>query len=910
MTEFVRFVVLGLGAGAIYAVLGQGVSLVFRGSGVLNFAQGAIAVLGAFIYWTLRFEHSWAFVPAVLVAALVGALIGVLVQLLVMRGLRNAAQLNKVIATLGVLVAIQGSAVLMWDVEPRMVTSALPRTAWEVGGILILADRLWLLVIAVLLTVALWLAYRYTSFGLATRASAENSSAAAALGWSPNLIAAANWALGGALAAVAGVLIAPIAGLSVLLMTTLTVAALAASLIGGFSSFPLTLAGGLFLGIAESLLGRYSSQPGVAETFPLVVIILLLVVRGRTLPLRSHIAERLPAVGGGGVHPLRTSVLFTISALLLGVWLPEELVIATTISIVFALFMLSVLVVTGYAGQLSLAQVMIGGVGAYIAARLVALAGWPFELAILAGILGAVLVGLLFGLPAIRARGAQLAVVTLGLAFGIQKMLFHNQEYTGGLAGTVIGSPKIFGIDLDAIVHPRRYAVATLIGFTLCAVAVATMRTSRVGRRLLAVRTNERAASALGISVVGAKLYAFALSSGIAAVAGVLLAFRTPTVDFATTFDPFQSILIVAFAVIGGIGFIAGVLLAGLFFVADGLVAVIFMHFIENLNQYLAPIAGVILLVNVVRTPNGLQEELSHQIAPLRRLGRRLVGRVRHPVEESEEQAPIEVSRVAPAALAIRDVTVRFGAVRAVDGATLEMCTGEVVGLIGPNGAGKTTVIDAITGYATALGDITLNGKSILSLAPHLRARSGISRSFQSLELFEDMTVRDNLRAASDSSDLAGYLSTLVRTGSREMAPFARAAISELGLESDLDRRPGELPYSRRRLVAIARAVASGPSILLLDEPAAGLGDVERDELCHLIRRLVDNWGMGVLLIEHDVDLVMRVCDRVVALEFGKVIASGSPEEIRKDPFVIESYLGVSSSEREPAEACEIGAER
>ena len=893
--------ILGLGAGAIYAVLGQGVTLVFRGSGVLNFAQGAIAVLGAFLYWSARVEHGWGFVPAILLAAGAGALIGVLVQILVMRALRNSAPLAKVIATLGLFIVIQGIAVLLWDIQSRIVLSSLPRDTWEVAGILVLADRLWLLAIACLLTLLLWVGFRYTSIGLATTATAENHLAAAALGWSPNLIAGSNWALGGALAATAGVLIAPIAGLNVSLMTTLTVAALAASLIGGFSSFPQTLAGGLFLGIAESLLGRYSQQPGVAATFPLVVIIVILVLRGRTLPLRSHLAERLPSVGSGGVNVVRSLVLIALTATLLLTVLSEEIVIASTVSLVFALFMLSVVVVTGYAGQLSLAQVMLGGVGAFVAARLVSSQGWPFELALVAGVIGAAFVGLLFGLPAIRARGAQLAVVTLGLAFGIQKILFQNQEYTGGLRGTVVGSPSIFGINIDAINHPRRYAIVTLIAFSLCAAAVATMRTSRVGRRLLAVRTNERAASALGVSVVGAKLYAFSLSAGIAAVAGTLLAFRTPTVDFANTFDAFQSILIVAFAVIGGLGYLAGPVIAGLFFIAGGTGATIVEHYFENLNHYLVPIGGAVLLLNVTREPDGIAPLLAHATAPVRRLFHR---RTRPTAEATPTAvAAAEIVRVDATSLEIRDVTVTFGAVRAVDEVSFTVGSGEVLGLIGPNGAGKTTIIDAITGYVRAEGDILLGGESITGLSPHRRARAGISRSFQSLELFEDMSVGDNIRAAADPSDIGGYVSTLLRGGDTALTPVALAAIQELGLESELDRRPGDLPYSRRRLVAIARAVASRPSILLLDEPAAGLGDDERDELCGLVRRLVDNWGIGIVLIEHDVDIVMQVCDRVVALEFGRVIAIGSPAEIRDDPLVISAYLGTAAGESADATA-------
>jgi sulfate-transporting ATPase len=236
---------------------------------------------------------------------------------------------------------------------------------------------------------------------------------------------------------------------------------------------------------------------------------------------------------------------------------------------------------------------------------------------------------------------------------------------------------------------------------------------------------------------------------------------------------------------------------------------------------------------------------------------------------------------------------VRFGGVVAVDGVSLEVRPGEVVGLIGPNGAGKTTLVDIVTGFTRAdAGHVTLEGRRIDRWSPRRRAQAGIARSFQSLELFEDMTVRDNLRTASDRRDPLAYLSDLVWPRNPPLHGTAVAAIREFGLEDDLDRMPSELPYGRRRLVAIARAVAARPSVLLLDEPAAGLDEHETAELAGLVRRLAADWGLAVLLIEHDVSLVMAVCDRIEALDFGRTIASGTPEQIRANAAVVSAYLG------------------
>ena len=236
----------------------------------------------------------------------------------------------------------------------------------------------------------------------------------------------------------------------------------------------------------------------------------------------------------------------------------------------------------------------------------------------------------------------------------------------------------------------------------------------------------------------------------------------------------------------------------------------------------------------------------------------------------------------------------RFGGVVALDDVTLDVRPGEVLGLIGPNGAGKTTFIDAVAGFVDVApgGAVALDGEPIDRWSPTRRARAGLGRSFQSLELFEDVTVRENLLVACDDHDPARYGLDLVHPGRPVLSPVAAAAVREFGLERDLDALPDSLPHGRRRLVAIARAVAASPSVLLLDEPAAGLAAIETEELGRLVRWLAHDVGLAVLMIEHDVGLVLSVCDRVAVLDFGAVIALGSPAEIAEDPAVISAYLG------------------
>jgi sulfate-transporting ATPase len=251
-------------------------------------------------------------------------------------------------------------------------------------------------------------------------------------------------------------------------------------------------------------------------------------------------------------------------------------------------------------------------------------------------------------------------------------------------------------------------------------------------------------------------------------------------------------------------------------------------------------------------------------------------------------------SSVEPLTLRVEGLTVRFGAVTAVDRASLSVGPGEIVGLIGPNGAGKTTIIDAVTGFVRpASGSMWLDDVCIDGWSAARRSKAGLRRSFQSLELFEDITVEENIRVGSDANySKLSWITDLVHPGTHDLSSSAVAAIRDFELEGSLRLMPGELSHGSRRLVGIARAVASGPSIVMLDEPAAGLDETETRELARLIRRLADERRMGVLLVEHDVSLVMSTCDRIVVVDFGQVIATGTPAEIREHPRVRAAYLG------------------
>ncbi|MCW3014524.1 MAG: transporter related protein [Solirubrobacterales bacterium] len=902
MTDLTQLVLLGLGSGALYALAALGLVLVYRSSGVVNFAHTAIGMVGTFVFFELSRKHGWATVPAGIAGVLASALLGYVTYLLVMCLPKTEANLTRVIASLAVLLILQAAAGLRYQSEARVVQDFLPHEPLDLGGgISVSEDRIILLAIAVVLALALGTVYRRTRFGLATSAVSESPRNLAALGWRVGIIRGANWALGGALAGLAGVLLSPIIGVSSDAGVLLIVPVLAAALIGGLSSFSLTLVGGLLIGALQAVLSQHDlGVRGASDAVPFLMIVGVLLLRGKSLPLRSFVGERLPSVGSGRIPVIPLAVGYVLAATwLLGA--SEDTANAAITTILFGIIVLSLVIVLGYAGQLSLAQVTLAGVGALIAAKLVD-GGVPMIPAFVLAVAATIPVGVVLGLPSLRTRGVSLAIATLGLAVAVNALLFGNPDISGGSLGISLaegGELNLMGWSIDPLLHPGRFALVGLSVFCLLAIATANLRRGRAGRRLIAVRSNERAAAALGISVVGAKLFAFAIASGIAATGGVLIAYRYPTVLF-DQFGVFNNIGAVAFSVVGGVGSAPGAL-AGGNLQQSGLGSTLLSDLSGGWEKYIGLIGGVLLLATVITVPDGLAIAWANAWARLHRLlparvaavGKRCtVGRVDRASMLLHAGGDHIGTSVPPRTLEVSNVSVQFGGVLAVRDVSFSVSPGEVVSLIGPNGAGKTTTIDALTGFVSSTGTVRLGDRELTRAAVHQRARAGLARSFQSLELFDDLSVFDNLRAAGDPSDAASYLIDLLRPRRGGLTPATVAAIHTFGLEETLLRRPSEISFGQRRLVAMARSVASEPSVILLDEPCAGLGAHERDEVAALIRTLADERGMGVLLVEHDVNLVRRVSDRIVVLDFGQVIASGPAAEVLEDPVVVSAYLG------------------
>lgn len=890
MTELLQYALLGLGTGAVYVLLAQGVVLVFRGSGVLNLAQGAFAMLAAYLFNDLRLGHAWPVWKALVLVVAATALLALFVDVAIMRPLRHASALVRLIATLGILIVATSGAILWWSETPMIVTPVITPETVDIGGTSITSDRLWMVGIAVALTGVLAAVWRFTRAGWIAEAVSESVTGAAALGWSPQAVSAGTWAAGGALAGLAGILVSPITQLSQAGLTFLIIPALAATLIGGFRSFGLTLVGGIAIGIGQSLAGHYVDVIGVADALPFLLILAVLIARGTPLPMRGYVLDRMPSVGVGRVDLRLVLPAAAIGVLVIVVSNDSNTQATLAVTLALGIILLSLAVLVGYAGQLSLAQYALAGLGALFSARLVAVKGWPFELALLAGVLGATAVGLVFALPALRTRGVNLAVVTLGLGLATQSVVFNNPEYTGGVSGTHVGPQTFIGISIDPVEHATRYSLLVFGFFVAACFFVAKLRRSRTGRQMLAVRSNERAAASSGVNVFSVKLKAFALSGALAGLGGILLAFQSTTIPF-SAFDPLSSINAVAQIVVGGVGYVLGAL-TGALMAPQSVTSLIGS---ETAQRYLPLAGGVSLLLVLVAYPNGL---VAAAARPLQALARRLG--FRYVVPALQDAAPV---RVAPKTLTVQDLSVRYGGIVAVDEVNLTVGPGQVVALIGPNGAGKTSLMDALTGFAASTGRVHLGDADLSKLAPHRRAIAGIARSWQSLELFDDLTVHENLQVASDRPQRRGFrtLRETFATERGQLSAAAAAAVRIFELESQLHRYPDELSYGQRRVVAIARAAAMNPSILLLDEPAAGLDEHESLELARLVRNLADARGMGLLVVEHDMNFVMGIADHVVVIDFGRHVADGDPAAIAQNPAAIASYLGEERPE-EPAE--------
>jgi ABC-type branched-subunit amino acid transport system ATPase component/ABC-type branched-subunit amino acid transport system permease subunit len=920
VNQYLLFLVLGLGVGAIYIGLAMSIVLTYQGTGVINFAAAAMATVPLYVFSDLengKLTLPLPWVPSIdmvlptwaqlAVALAVAAALGALVDVAVSRPLRHAPVLAKVVAAVGVTVTVSAAVALKYGTEARLRKAVLPTGTLTIAGFPVPIDRIWLAVIAIVVGSVLAIWFGRSRTGTAIQAAAEDERAASFARLSPLTLGTVTWVI--ATVFVSLIMIVAGSSLGVLTPGTLTllvVPALAAALIARLDSLWIALIASLGLGVLQSELVFLSStkdwwpnwaKEGLTDAVPFVVIVITLFISGRSIPERGEdIRSRLPQVILPRNRPLVIAAFMAAAVVTLALTSGGYRFGVIT-SLAATLIALSLVFLTGMIGQISLAQTTFAGLAGLVLSKFGTGVPFPLSLLLAAGV--AAVGGVIVGLPALRIRGAQLAIVTLAAALAVERFVFGNPQIMSG--GTnLIPNPKLFGINLSVRagrdVARLSFGILVLVVVALAFVLVGNVMRAGSGRKMLAVRSNERAAASIGIAVPTMKLSAFAVSSFLAGLGGALIGYSRGQLS-PESFGVFVGISFLAIAYLSGITSASGAIVAGAL-ATLGIVYIVFDRALSVAGYY-ALVSGPLLILTVIFNPAGIAGRSRVVWDRLRRKPGRDQAPALPGADADAAPAPAPAPALAtPPVRPIGDlllrthaVTVDYGGLRAVNRLSIEVREGEIVGLIGPNGAGKTSFIDAITGFTRCSGEVYLLGQSLSEMPADARARMGLVRTWQSIELFDDLSVEDNVRVADDIHH-DGW--KMLRDAVRPNAPASSAvrdAIALVGLEEMAQRKPSELPIGYQKLVGVARSLALRPRVLLLDEPAAGLHVTEIAAFARHLTEIAAT-GVGCLLVDHDMRLVLNVCDRITVIEFGMQIASGRAEEVRKDPAVIAAYLG------------------
>jgi ABC-type branched-subunit amino acid transport system ATPase component/ABC-type branched-subunit amino acid transport system permease subunit len=903
---------LGLVTGMVYGILGVGLVLVYRSSRIINFAYGEIGAFGAALLGTATKQWGVPYWIAFVMALATSAGIGAASEVVVIRRLRAAPLLLSVIVTLGLGQLINIFSQIVNTSVGASVTYPQPSgfPEFSIGALLMTPAYTAMLFLTPAIVVVLAVFLRRGRLGIALRASAANADAARMSGMLAGRLSALAWGVGGALAAYTAVLVLPTRGFSggQFLGPGLLLRGLVCAVVARMTSLPVALLSGVGLGVVEqTLLANYPSGGQVDMVIFVVIVVALLAQRstsgrGEDKGSWSTVQAFEPLPRSYRLVPAVRRLGWTVAALaaLLGLAIPEVVTNADattfTLIVAFGIVGLSVALITGLGGQLSLGQFAVAGVGA-TASYWVTYEGAPFVFGPLAAATAAAAVSLVIGLPALRIRGPMLAVTTLAFALAAESWLLEQRWMLG--AGGSPRRPAIgqFAFDTGHSYYLVAFAVLT-VGFWLAR----NVWTGGVGRRLRAVRDNEDAARAFAIPATTVKLQAFALAGVLAglggAVYGHLLAQQS-----ASAYPVDSSINAAAVSVIGGLGILAGPLLGSLYILGVP-------NFVPLDNVGLAAVAAGWLFL-LMRYPGGLGQSLAPArdrivdalarragLDPARERAATPAGGMHAAVGRLDLAGPPEASGVeeGQALLQAEGLTKRFGGLVAVNRVSLEVRGREILGLIGPNGAGKTTLFELLGGFSRPdKGRVVFQGRDITGHRPEKRARLGLIRSFQDAALFPTLTVHEVVTVAFERSMPTPFLRSvagLSARSDRRKAARADDLLATLGLLSYRDTKIMALSTGTRRITELACLVALDPVLLLLDEPTSGIAQRESEALGEVLLTVKEQLDLTMVVIEHDIPLLMRLADRVVAMESGEVITVGTPAQVQSDPRVIASYLG------------------
>jgi len=624
------FGALGLGEGALIAALAMSLVVFYRGTGTVNLSMGAIGMVAGYLYYSIS-NGVLGFRPvpwfALIITLVMVAILGTIIEVVLMRPLRTSSPLGRLAASLGLLLLAQALIAIIYGNNSLQPTSMLPGTTVQLFGSTVPEDRLILTGIAIIVGAGLWAVYRFTQFGLATRAAAESEPHAMYAGLSPRTLSLSNSLIASVLAGAFGILVAPLITLNTTTLPLEIVPAVGAALFAGFSSLGVACFSGLVMGAVASLLNFWSSQSwfpqsqgnplnGLAELLYFVLVAVAMFWRGSKMPARGELTEkRMPLAP----RPKRLKTTAT-AALVIGVVLlivfPYDFRQALVNSMLGAMICLSLVVVVGYVGQISVVQVALAGVAGYAMSHMLTSIGgfWgSFPVAPVAGIAAALVVGFITAIAALRVRGVSLAVVTLAGAVAVEQFGFGNAAWGAQATGSPVRPLTVGGLSLspeagfrglDGKIPSPVFGIVVLVVLILLCLLVAGIRRGAIGQRMLAVRSNERAAAAAGVNVRNVKLTAFMVSALIAGVAGALYAYNFETVS-SDLFGSVNALVVIAYTYFGGITMISGALFASLG-ATEGLIP----HALDRwfgLNGNWALLLGAVgLLVTLVANPDGI----------------------------------------------------------------------------------------------------------------------------------------------------------------------------------------------------------------------------------------------------------------------------------------------------------------
>ncbi len=561
-------------------------------------------------------------------------------------------------------------------------------------------------------------------------------------------------------------------------------------------------------------------------------------------------------------------------------------------------------VVAGFAGLLDMAYVAFFGIGAYVFALLSSSqfnVHLPFLLTLPLAALATMGIGFALGSTSMRLKGDYLAIVTLAFA-QIFKLLLLNLDrpvnITGGVNGIYNLDPiRLFGF---TIVSPVAYSYLIWIAAVLVVIGCARLKRSRYGRGWEAIREDELAAEAMGVNTTWMKLKAFAVGALIAGWTGAIFASFQDSV-FPNNFDFPQLVIVYCMVILGGLGNVPGVILGAVFLS-------ILPEFLREYGAYRMMTYGLILIVLMALRPQGIMGSFGFLSKASKRPDKDETGMLRastdlyYQEKEGEETSVRKIfSKGDRVVLDIRGVTMNFGGVRAVNDLDFQVREREILSIIGPNGAGKTTLFNLISGiYPPSTGSIVYEGRRISGLKPHQVVKAGVARTFQNLRLFSTLSVLDNAKVGRFCRTKAGPLSILFHLPlhKREEEETDRAVKEVLSLFGGrltgyrFDQQAMFLSYANRRRLEIARALSTNARLLMLDEPSAGMNPQETEEMTGFIKHLRDRYGYTIIVIEHKLNVVKTISDKVIALDYGRKIAEGTYEGVANDKGVIEAYLG------------------